>query len=80
MTKAQIAKARILRAKIEAGIPVRETEWPAWMRPRRLTYEDDRNEWEMREEYLRNKGITEDQANPAAINWDAYHARERGGE
>jgi len=79
MTPAQAQKISLPRAKIEAGIPIKDSEWPAWMRgPRKLTDVDNRDEHQLRAEYLYNKGITEDQANPAAIHWDAYYAREKG--
>lgn len=80
MTPKQAAKLLALRARISAGLPVKESEWPAWQRAagRLERYTDDRNEYDFRADYLQAIGKTADQANPCAIYWDAYWERERG--
>jgi len=80
MTKAQVTKIGILRAKIEAGATIKESEWLPWQKaPKALKYDDERNETTMRHLYLDAMGINdESDANPAAIYWSAYEALERG--
>lgn len=80
MTKAQVAKIRILRAKAEAGATIKESEWLPWQKaPKTLKYEDTRDETTMRHLYLAAMGIKDEaDANPAAIYWSAYEALERG--
>lgn len=80
MTKAQVAKIRILRAKAEAGVAIKDSEWLPWQKgPKALKYDDERNETTMRHLYLAAMGIKDEaDANPAAIYWDAYEALERG--
>jgi hypothetical protein len=83
MTPKQVEKVLILRAKIEAGIAVKDSEWPTWLRgaPKVIwkASEDTRSSHEMTRLYLDAMGFTdESEANPAAISWNVYHARERG--
>jgi hypothetical protein len=84
MTPKQAEKVRILRAKIEADLPIKPSEWPAWQRNAGKGWEwtpayETRNEATMRHEYLAAMGIKDEaDANPCAIYWDAYHARETG--
>lgn len=83
MTPKQAEKVRILRAKIDAGVTLKESEWPAWMKNAGKApdwrHDDDRNETTMRHEYLAAMGLKDPaDANPCAIYWDAYRAHERG--
>ena len=79
MTKAQMAKIKLLRAKAEAGATIKESEWLSWQKLPKLRYDDDRNEATMRRAYLAAMGLDDEaDANPAAIYWSAYEAVERG--
>ena len=83
MTPKQAEKVRILRAKLDAGVKVKESEWPAWMRgpksPTTWSSDDERNESTLRIQYLDAMGLKDPaDANPCAIYWPAYRAMERG--
>ena len=80
MTRAQVAKIKLLRAKVEAGVSIKESEWLPWQKtPKGRRYEDERDETTMRHLYLAAMGIKDEaNANPAAIYWSAYEALERG--
>lgn len=78
---ASIKKVETLLAKVRAGVRIKDSEWPAWMRgvksPASWSFADDRSGTVTA--YLAAMGFSdESQANPAAIDWDAYRAVERG--
>ena len=83
MTPKQAAKQKTLYDKLVAGLKVRESEYPAWQRNagKIERYVDDRGEHELRAEYQRHMEAIHGadwQPNPAAVEWDAYRAVERG--
>lgn len=83
MTRKQVEKISILRAKIEAGLRVKDSEWPTWLsgKPKAIWAPSDetRNYYVMLAEYLEAMGLKDSSdANPAAIQWEAYYALERG--
>lgn len=86
MTPKQAAKQHLLYQKLVAGVKVKPSEYPAWQRNAGKGWEwkpadEMRCESIMRAEYEANMRATHGEdwdPNPAAINWEAYAALERG--
>ena len=75
----QQAKNKRLFDRLTAGGKVRESEYPSWQKaPRPAQSWNHSDSGGCLADYLLNKGITEDEANPAAIYWAAYQELELG--
>jgi len=80
-TQKQIDKVQSLAARYDAGQKIRETEWPVWLRgPKPASkWSSAQEDGASVREYLNAMGISDEaDADPRAINWDAYRAHERG--
>ena len=69
----EAVKAAVLLAKADAGQTIRQTAWPAWMRPRKLKLlPSDKDMSGCIVRYADAMGIPDADLDPRAINWDAY--------
>ena len=86
MTAKQAAKQKLLYDKLTAGLKVRESEYPVWQRKAGKDWmwapsDESRDEHQFRREYetaMRAIHGQDWEPNPAAVEWDAYRALERG--
>jgi len=71
-TDKKAIKASVLLAKSQQGMAIRQTEWPAWQRPRKLKLSHDELHTGGLHAYLMAMDLDESEADLRAINWEAY--------